>query len=945
VPVSREQSPPQARGTTRLASVDLPALASLTPLIGREAELAQIADLLGATRLLTITGVGGGGKTRLALETALRTSELGEQEVFIVELAPLDRPDRLALAVHQAVSGAERARALPEPGGSALDASAQRLADRHALLVLDNCEHLTDVAAATVISLLGRCQALRVLATSRQPLGVDGETVWPVPPLSLPALDAVNQQTAVSASESGRLFVDRATRSRPGFELTAEVAGEVASICRELEGLPLAIELAAARSRVLSPAQIAEGLADRLRLLGGGPRTSSERLRTMRGSLDWSYALLDERERALLRALAISSEWSLDAVEAVCTDGELERLALFDTLTALADKGLVSVIDGDQELRYRMLESVRGYALEHLQSAGEERDVRRHHMRHFRQLAARADELLEAPAGRRQLERDAHHLFGALEFGLADDPPSALEMTADLGHWWLIHDSYEEARDACSRVLAATPGGNARTRAQVLWAAALLAILDQDFGQARVYAEEAFPLAHSSGDQRTIGRWMIMAGTAQRSIDANAAATVGAQAVEILRQEGDTHGLAFALANLALTEGMRDRFAAVRGTCEEFAALPGEKPPWLLPWVENALAWADISQGAPSSALEHCDRALEFEAGRVTLPHYIATAHRLQAMALTGKARQAYEQGLAELNAADRAGLAIAAAALERSVAIAELALGKLDSAEVRAERGCENPHRYTAAEWRETLIRIALARGDARAAREHAGVLRTFAESTNSARKLAQADWGQGAAALLCDEPQHAADPLHRALSRRAEQGLAPEAIDTLEALGELALVCDRAPRAARLIGAARAARRALGIVPMPAHPDGSLALGARCERALGRERYAAALTDGEAMTLTRAIGYARRGRGHRGRPAQGWASLSPVESEVATLAAEGLSNPEIAGRMFISRGTVKTHLSHVYKKLGVSSRVQLAAGSRDTAAQITNHAPPGLI
>jgi predicted ATPase/DNA-binding CsgD family transcriptional regulator len=714
--------------------------------------------------------------------------------------------------------------------------------------------------------------------------------------------------------------------------LTVDTARHVALICRELEGLPLAIELAAARARVLSPAQIAAGLTDRMRLLGGGAATGSERLRSMRGSLDWSYALLDERERALLRNLAISSEWTLDAIEAVCTVGAEESTASLDTLTALADRGLLSVIDdGGSELRYRLLETVRSYALEHLQSTGEELEVRRRHMHHFRGLAALADELLETPSGRRRLERDAPALLAALEFALSDDPPSGLEMAADLGHWWLIHESYEQARGACARVLAATTDGDARARAQVLWAAALLAVLDEDYQQARSYAEEAFPLAQASGDQRTIGRWMIMAGNAQRSIDANAAARIGAQAVAILHAEGDTHGLAFALANLALSEGMRDhRFDAVRERCEEFAALPGEKPSWLLPWVENALAWADISQGQPRSALEHCERALALEAARVTLPYYIATAHRLQALALAGRAHQARAQGLAELDRSQRAGLAIASAAIERSVTIAELALGDLDSAEARAERGLSGPHRYVTAEWRETLMRIALARDDAQTAREHAQELRAFAESTGSARKLAQANWGQGVAGLLSDELDRTHEALHAALRTQAEQGLAPEAIDTLEALGELALACEHATRASRLIGAARSARQALGVVPIPGRADGSPALSRRDhQELLDSERCVAALADGEAMTLTRAIEFARRGRGRRERPTRGWASLSPVESEVATLAAEGLTNPQIARHMYISRGTVKNHLSHIYKKLDVSNRVALTAAT----------------
>lgn len=913
--------------------MDLPALAPLTPLIGRESELAEIAGLLEGSRLVTLTGVGGVGKTRLALETALRTRRLGREEVFVVELAPLGSPERLAPVLQRAVWPARAGDWPQAASSSALDATARLLGGREALLVIDNCEHLVEAVAATIVFLLGRCPRLRVLATSRQSLGVDGEIVWPVPPLSLPAVDAEDALAAVGECDAGRLFLDRAARSRPGFPLTAETAADVVLICRELEGLPLAIELAAGRARVLSPAQIATGLADRMRLLGGGPRRSSERLRTMRGSLDWSHSLLEERERALLRRLAISSSWTLEAIEAACAEGAEERAACLDTLTTLVERGLVIVLDGEAELRYRMLETVRDYAREQLRSAGEEQRVRRRHMRHFRQIAASADRQLEGPAGRERLERDTPQLLGALDFGIQDDPSGALEMAADLGPWWLIHESYEEARDACARVLAASPDGDARARAQVLWAAALLAVLDEDYEQARGYAQEAFPLAHASGDKRTIGRWMIMAGNAQRSIDANLAATIGAQAVEILRAEGDTHGLAFALANLALSEGMRDRFDAVRERSAEFAALAGEKPPWLSPWVQNALAWADISQGAPRSALEHCAHALELEAGRVTLGYYIATAHRLHAMALVGEAGKAHEQGLAELRKTRRAGLAIASLALERSIAISELALGQLDGAETRAERGLTDPHRYMTAEWRETLIRIALARGDPQAAREHTGALRAFAESTNSARKLAQADWADGTAALLCGEPDQAAGPLHRALASQAEQGLAPEAIDTLETLGELALACDHATRGARLIGAARSARTALDIVRIPADPDGSAALCARCPSSLDSQQWGAALADGEAMTLARAIDYARRGRGRRGRPARGWASLSPVESEVAKLAAEGLTNPEIGERLFISRGTVKMHLSHVYQRLGVSNRVQLAASARETA------------
>ncbi len=480
-----------------------------------------------------------------------------------------------------------------------------------------------------------------------------------------------------------------------------------------------------------------------------------------------------------------------------------------------------------------------------------------------------------------------------------------------------------------ARALAATQqaGGSARTRAQVLWAAALLAILDEDYEQARAYAEEAFPLAQVSGDRRTIGRWMIMAGNAKRSIDANAAATIGAQAVEILRADGDMHGLAFALANLALSEGMRDRFDAVRERYEEFVALAGEKPSWLLPWLRTP------SRGPTSARDFHAQRS-STASGRCRLeadrdPHLLCRDRPpAAAMVLAGEAHSAHEQGLAMLDRTRRAGLALAAAALERSVAAAELALGELDQAQARAERGLENPHRYTAAEWRDTLTRIALARGDARAAHEHADALRAFGQSTGSPRKIALADWAHGAAALLDGELAEACERLHAALPRQAEQGLLPEAIDSLETLGELELASNHATRGARLIASAQAGRRTFGIVCRASHPDGPEALHARCEQLLGN-RYAAVFADGEAMTLQCAMICATRTRTPRTtHPRVGEPQPRPERSRRARRRRPQQSRYRQA-LAHLTR-PVKAHLTHVYRKLDVNNRVQLAALSR---------------
>jgi predicted ATPase/DNA-binding CsgD family transcriptional regulator len=903
-------------------------LVALTPLIGRESELEQIHLALTRSRMVTVTGVGGVGKTRLAFEAAARVRAARETEVLVIELAEVEAPEHVAPGIAELLrsayppSGPESASVAP------LDVAATRISAEDALLVLDNCEHVLDAVIAAVRHLLRRCAGLRVLATSRQPLGLDGETVWQTPPLSLPESDAHDPVAAVSASEAGRLFVDRAARSEPDFALTAEAAQHVVHICRELDGLPLAIELVAARVRILSLAQIEHELRDRLRLAAGGPSSQPDRQRTLLGSLEWSYRLLDDPERALLRALAIARDWRLQTVEAVAPD----RTAALDAVTALVDRGLLTAVRTAGEVQYRLLETVRSFGLAQLRAAGEDQAVRRRHLDHFRSVAEKTDELVGSAAGRSRLEADASHLRASLEFALSDDAATALQMAADLGHWWVLHESHAEMREISSRVLAATPGGDPRARAQVLWAASLLAVLDEEYDLARAYAEEAFPLAQLSGDARTIGRWMTMAGQAQRSINASAAVAVGRQAVALLRDASDAQALAFGLAQLALSEGMRDHFDEVRALCREFDALPGDKPWWLLPWTENALAWADVIQGYPEAALEHCRRSLELERGRQSVGRYVAISHQLRAMALLGDGHEARRLGTAEWNMARRAGLAQAAAAVEHGIGYAELALGELDSAAERALRGTEDPHLYSAAQWREIVIRIAIAREDTEAVRLNAAALRAVGEPASSPRLLALADWAEGRAALIGGDLRAAHTRLHRALATQAQAGLKPDTIDTLEALSELALMGSDDERGLRLSAATVAARRRLSIVASPPRRSDTRS----AEDACGAERCAEIRAEGAGMTLEEAVAYAQRGRRLPGRPDSGWESLTPIEVSVAELAADGLTNPEISARLFIARGTVKHHLSHVYAKLGVKNRLQLAAVARARSSEV---------
>ena len=353
---------------TALLSGNLPA--EPNSFIGRERDLVELARLLGEVRVLTLSGPGGIGKTRLAVRLARDVTDqagagdgLELDEAWLVELADWHGPtaDRVA-----ATLGVRE-----EQGVPLAHTLAEALRSRHLLLVLDTCEHQVSDCATLVQLLLARCPWLRIIATSREPLRVRGETVWRVPPLDLPPEGA--RTTDVKAHEAVRLFTARAAGARPGFILTEENAAPVARLCRTLDGIPLGIELSAARVRALSVEQIADRLRDRFQLLDSGDRTAPPRQQTLRATVDWSYELLDEAEQTLLRRLAVFSGWNLDMAEQVCSDEAIPADAVLDLLISLIDKSLV-VLDGEAagDARYRLLDTIREYAVERLVAAGEE---------------------------------------------------------------------------------------------------------------------------------------------------------------------------------------------------------------------------------------------------------------------------------------------------------------------------------------------------------------------------------------------------------------------------------------------------------------------------------------------------------------------------------------------------------------------------------------------
>jgi predicted ATPase/class 3 adenylate cyclase len=367
---------PPLRVAKAVISQSLPV--QLTSFVGRQAELSQVHELLTQHRLLTLTGAGGAGKTRLAIQTAGELSGEFGDGAWYVDLAPITDPELVPLTVARALG-------LPDqPGRSTMDSLIRFVADRQMLVVLDNCEHLLDASAKLVVALLSGAARLTLLATSREAIGVAGELGWRVPSLSL-------------ADEAIELFADRARHARPDFTLTDDNAGTVGEICARLDGLPLAIELAAARVRALSLAEILDSLHDRFRLLTGGSRTAVRRQQTLRASVDWSHALLTEPERVLFRRLAVfQGGFDLNAAQTVAGGGDVQRYQVLDQLTLLVDKSLVVADDSRGRTRYRLLETVRQYALEKLGESGEADDVRARHRDHYTSMAS----VLDAPAGR-----------------------------------------------------------------------------------------------------------------------------------------------------------------------------------------------------------------------------------------------------------------------------------------------------------------------------------------------------------------------------------------------------------------------------------------------------------------------------------------------------------------------------------------------------------------
>lgn len=456
--------------------------------VGRDAERARVAALIGDTRVVTLTGAGGCGKTRLALEIAGDVASRFADGACWVELQGVRDPATVAAAMGAAVGVRER------PGQTLVDTLAEQLRDRQLLVVLDNCEHVVTACAALVGELTSACPRLHVLATSREPLAVEGETTFGVAPLRVPKLEARSACT-VGATDAGRLFEVRARQVRSDFTLSDDNAAAVGTICRRLDGIPLAIELAAARVRVLAPSQIATGLGDRFRLLTGGARSDPARQRSLEASVAWSFELLSHAERSALARLSVfAGTFDLEGAEAVVAGSDIAEPEVLDLVTGLADRSLLQVADHDGPARYRLLETVRLFATERLAELDDPGRVRDRHLAYFTGLTARAQAGLngEQPdAWMARLTVDLDDLRAGMDWAAASGNLRGLvELTAPIDRFWLEHGrSAEMHRRLHDAVDAPSVPDDARVRG--LLSAAYLAAGSGEFARAHHSADHA----------------------------------------------------------------------------------------------------------------------------------------------------------------------------------------------------------------------------------------------------------------------------------------------------------------------------------------------------------------------------------------------------------------------------------------------------------------------
>jgi predicted ATPase/class 3 adenylate cyclase len=576
--------------------------AQTTSFIGREKEMAEIKLALEKHRLVTLTGSGGTGKTRLSLQVAAELVEQYPDGVWFIELAPLTDPALIPQTMLSVLGVSE------QQGKSALQSLTDHIHEKKLLFILDNCEHLIEACAKVADSLLSDSQALKILASSREALGVKGEMAWHVPSLSMPDMKQLPTIEQLSQYEAVRLFIERASLAQQHFTVTKDNAPAIAQICFRLDGIPLAIELAAARVKVIKAEQIAERLTDRFRLLTGGSRTALPRQQTLRAMIDWSYDLLAENEKLLLRRLAVfTGGWTLELAEQICSDEKIDALEVLDMLGRLVDKSLVSVNEDDAETRFRMLETVRQYAREKLFESGEGELIRDRHAQCFLQFAEKAEPEIR---GRDQLhwlnllELDHDNLRAALEWTRDHDINACLRLATILWRLWDLRSYNTDAFTWADQLLDLTEGVSPAVRAKALVSAANYFGNSQEADRVKRMVDMAALLAEQVNDKASLAVALRSQGQLLMFANLQAALELFERSLALCRQINDSWEMSITLYMLGLLaanfQNDRPRALSLYEEGIQQARLSGDRRRISLGLAY--LAFLNLDQGNPAAA-------------------------------------------------------------------------------------------------------------------------------------------------------------------------------------------------------------------------------------------------------------------------------------------------------------------------------------------------------
>jgi len=903
--------------------------------IGRERERAKAADLVAASRVVTLTGAGGCGKTRLAVEVVGDVASRFSDGACWVDLQGVSEPELVTAAFGGAVEVHER------PGQALSDTLAEHLRARQLLVVLDSCEHLVEACAALVARLSSACPQLHVLATSRVPLVVEGEATFGVAPLPVPDPDARSAST-VAAADAARLFEVRARQVAADFRIGDDNASAVAEICRRLDGIPLAIELAAARIRVLAPNQIAAGLSDRFRLLTGGRRGAPARQRTLEASLDWSYDLLDDVQRlALARLSLFAGSFELDAAEAVMAGEGIDQGEVLDLVAGLVEQSLLQVVQRQGSARYRLLETIRVYARQRLSELDDPDRVRRRHLEFHVGLAGRAHAGLTGGQPEPWVTRlgaDLDDLRAAMDCAVeAKDLRALVELTEPIVRFWfergLSRDVHRRLHDA-----ATAPGVAPDERVRGLLAAAALAFASGEPVNCHRSASQAVDAARAADLDRVLAVGLadralsgVVAGlSTSEQVDADVE-----QALNLARrcEDAETHAHVLQFTGAALLHG-RSIDAGYRLFQQGVEVCEANDLAFHLPAAHaGVLAWLAWS-GRLEQASRHARRAVELSR-QVGRPGW-------EAVGLTGLAAAAVLRGdhVRAQEWLSEAQSVLGPRALKGThygmwvrhwLALSAYASGDLEAARatadevVRIGRGGRSRLDEAIGEWLLGMVAQCQHRTDD--ARGHLEASRALSTDPGLPHTLGRSLLGLAELAREDGDLDEAWELAHDSLEVLEDYGDRIGAASALEAIADLAVGLGEPERPLRLLAASQRFHAESGIVRFRPEEERFDRARNAAEAAVDPTTATACWDAGSELSLAQAVAYARRGRGERQRPQMGWESLTPVERDVVRLVAEGHSNAGIGQRLFISVNTVKKHLSHVYAKVDVEGRADLAA------------------